>query len=153
MKNFNLIEATDSYKVGHYRQYPFGTEKVFSFFESRGGAFRDITFFGSQYLLKRYLVGEVISSQDIEEAAEDFALHFGDETMFNRAGWEYIIREYGGRLPVEICAVPEGTTIPEHNVLMTIENTVRVFRGLPIIWRQCWSRFGIRLPFAPKAEQ
>ncbi len=120
---FDIIIATDSYKVGHWLQYEPGTEAIFSFFESRGGVFPDITFFGLQYLLKGYFTGSVVTQEMIEEAAEDFALHFGDASYFNRAGWEYILRVHGGRLPIEICAVPEGTTVPTRNVLVTVTNT------------------------------
>lgn len=123
MNDINLLELTDSYKVSHYRQYPPQTQDVYSFFESRGGVFGDVTFFGLQYLLKRYLVGEVVNRADLEEAEEDFALHFGDDSLMNMSGWERIINVHGGRLPVIIRAIPEGTTVPNHNVLMTVENT------------------------------
>merc|ERR1719182_466616 len=42
---------------------------------------------------------------------------------FNREGWEYILKEHGGKLPIIIKAVPEGTTVPNKNVLMTVVNT------------------------------
>jgi nicotinamide phosphoribosyltransferase len=35
----------------------------------------------------------------------------------------HIVEHHGGRLPVEIRAVAEGTPVPTHNVLMTIRNT------------------------------
>ena len=31
--------------------------------------------------------------------------------FFNRQGWEYIVKEHGGYLPVSIKAVPEGSSI------------------------------------------
>lgn len=37
--------------------------------------------------------------------------------------WEYILNTHGGKLPVIIKAVPEGTTVPVKNVLMTVVNT------------------------------
>jgi nicotinamide phosphoribosyltransferase len=46
-----------------------------------------------------------------------------DEKYFNREGWEYILNSHGGKLPVVIKAVEEGTVVPINNVLMTIENT------------------------------
>lgn len=119
----NTIELTDSYKISHWKQYPPDTRTVYSFFESRGGRFPDVTFFGLQYHLKRYLAGSIITKENIEEAGEDFALHFGSPAIYNQAGWERILRVHGGRLPVRIRAVPEGTTVPTRNVLMTIENT------------------------------
>jgi nicotinamide phosphoribosyltransferase len=119
----NLILLTDSYKVTHWRQYPPGTECVYSYFESRGGRFPEVVFFGLQYILDHYLAGEKIDSASIEEAEELCAAHFGDATLFHRAGWERIRDVHGGRLPVSIRAVPEGTLVPNHNVLMTLENT------------------------------
>ncbi len=113
---------TDSYKVSHYRQYPPGTEQVYSYFESRGGEFHEVVFFGLQYYLAKYVVGGVVKQQDIDEADAFYREHFGGP-MLNRRGWEHIVRVHGGRLPVAIRAVPEGTPVPLHNVLMTIENT------------------------------
>ena len=43
--------------------------------------------------------------------------------MFNKGQWQYILEKHGGRLPVIIRAVPEGTIVPTHNVLFTVENT------------------------------
>jgi nicotinamide phosphoribosyltransferase len=119
----NIILTSDSYKVSHHKQYPPKTEVIYSYFESRGGKWNEVVFFGLQYLLKKYLVDEVVTKEKIHEAAEIFADHFGNDKLFNRAGWEHILNEHGGKLPVEIKAVPEGTVVPYLNVLMTIENT------------------------------
>ncbi len=119
----NTIELSDSYKVTHWKQYPPGTTKVFSFFESRGGMFPDVTFYGLQYYLKRYLSGRIVTPENVDEAAEDFETHFGTSELYNRAGWNRILAAHGGRLPILIKAVPEGTNVPTGNVLMTVENT------------------------------
>ncbi len=123
MHDINTAELTDSYKISHWKQYPPKTEHVYSFLESRGGVFPEVTFFGLQYYLKRYLEGAVITRENVEEAAEDFAAHFGDPTLMNTEGWERILSVHGGRLPLVIKAVPEGLTVPTGNVLMSIENT------------------------------
>lgn len=119
----NIILLTDSYKVSHYQQYPKGTSQIYSYFESRGGKFDEVTFFGLQFLLKEYLAGEVVSQAKIDSAAKLFTAHFGNEKLFNKAGWEYILHQHQGRLPIRIKAVPEGKVIPVHNVMMTVENT------------------------------
>lgn len=124
ISNDNLLLMTDSYKLSHYKQYPPKTEKVYSYFESRGGKFPRTMFFGLQYFLKRYLEGQVVTAEKIDEA-EDFAKrHMGNdaEGCFNRAGWEHILHIHDGHLPVLIKAVREGTVVPTSNVLMTIEN-------------------------------
>ncbi len=114
----NIILLTDSYKGSHYLQYPPGTENVYSYFESRGD--KDVVFFGLQYYLKKYLAGCVVTAQKIREAWSVFQPHMGD---FNWRGWNYILNKHQGFLPISIKAVPEGSVIPGHNVLFTIENT------------------------------
>ena len=82
----NIVLATDSYKVSHYKQYPPDTEYVYSYFESRGGKFADICFFGLQYFVKRYLCGPVVTQDKIDEAKELLDSHMGPG-HFNEEGW------------------------------------------------------------------
>src|SRR5579872_1681480 len=119
----NFLLRTDSYKITHWKQYPPHTQRVYSYMESRGGMFAETVFFGLQYYLKRYLTGPVFTGEDIDEAEAFCNAHFGQKGHFNRSGWEYILKEYGGRLPVEIKAIPEGAVIPTLNVMLTMENT------------------------------
>lgn len=121
----NLLLRTDSYKASHAQQLPPGTRRVFSFIESRGGLHPEVVFFGLKYYLGTYFAGQVATQEKLNDARAFWAMHFGTETVFEPAaqGWQHIIDKHGGRLPVEICAVPEGTVVPTHNVLMTIENT------------------------------
>ncbi len=114
---------TDSYKLGHHNMQVNGVEIILSYFESRKGARFDTTvFFGLQRILKKYLVGHVVTREKIEEAALLSKVHMANDKIFNRAGWEYILSEFGGVLPVRIKAVREGSVVPVSNVLMTIEN-------------------------------
>jgi len=117
MENF-LID-TDSYKVSHSVQYPPGTTSMFSYIESRGGEYDKTVFFGLQYYLKKYLTHRVTVAE-VEEAKEFFAAH-GEP--FNYEGWMYIAKDLGGKLPVRIRAVPEGTVVGTRNILVSIEST------------------------------
>ena len=119
----NICLASDSYKMGHYKMYPEETTKVFSYLEARAGAkYNKTLFFGLQYLLKRYLEGQVVTKEKIQEAKRIIDVHLGPG-VFNEDGWNHILDEHRGYLPVEIKAVPEGKLIPVGNVLMTVENT------------------------------
>ena len=115
----NLVLNTDSYKASHWLQYPPGTTGAFSYVESRGGRYDRTVFFGLQAILKSQL-GAPVTHAMVDEAAELLAAH-GEP--FNEAGWRRIVDVHGGRLPVRIRAVPEGTVVPTHQALMTIENT------------------------------
>ncbi|WP_314011218.1 nicotinate phosphoribosyltransferase [Pseudostreptobacillus hongkongensis] len=115
----NLILMTDSYKSSHFLQYPENTVYMHDYIESRGGLYGYTKFFGLQYYLKEYLTKR-ITKEMIEEADEILKLH---GLPFNREGWEYIVRELDGKLPLRIRAVPEGAVIKNHNVLVTVEST------------------------------
>ena len=124
MEKTNIVTMTDSYKMGHWQQYPEGTEYVYSYFEARNGAkFDETTFFGLQYLLKEYLEGTVVTTEKIDFAEKLAKVHFGNDYIFNRSRWDYIVEKWDGKLPVRIKAVPEGTPVPVNNVMMTVENT------------------------------
>lgn len=122
MEKTNIALLTDAYKQTHWMQYPPGTQYIYSYFESRGGRFDSTVFYGLQILLKKYLEGVVIDEAMVNEADEFCKKVFGQD-YFNREGWMHIVKEHGGRLPIKIKAVPEGTVVPNRNVLMTIENT------------------------------
>lgn len=119
----NLLLLADAYKYSHHKLYTPGTRKIYSYLESRGGLFDQTVFFGLQYYLKHYLEGAVITKEKIQEAQEFLPQVFGRSDVFDKSKFEYILEKHGGRLPVRIKAVKEGTVVPVQNVLMTIENT------------------------------
>lgn len=117
----NLLTAiirTDSYKLSQWMQYPPDTTHISSYIESRGGEDESV-FFGLQAFIKQYMLTP-ITMADINRA-EKIVLAHG--LPFNREGWEIILNEYGGLLPLEIEAVPEGTVMETHNVQVQIVNT------------------------------
>lgn len=115
----NIILNSDSYKYSQFNQYPANTTGIYSYIESRGGKYDETVFFGLQAFVKEYLTAPI--TQDMIDEAELIITAHGEP--FNRAGWEYILNEHNGYLPVRIRAVPEGTIVPVKNVLATIENT------------------------------
>jgi len=115
----SVLMDVDSYKGSHFLQYPPKTEYVSSYIESRGGKFDDHVFFGLQMYLKRYL------SRPITQVEIDYAdaLWSDHGVPFNRVGWEHILKEHGGYLPLRIEAVKEGTVLPVKNAIVQIINT------------------------------
>lgn len=140
----NPILRADSYKASHFLQYPLGTEGYFGYIEARKPANivepqSETVFFGLQMFLKEYL-SQPITKEDIDEAEQFFMLH-GEP--FNREGWEHILLEYGGYIPVTIKAIGEGEVVNSGNVLCTVEcNDPKVFWvGSYIetsLLRACW---------------
>ena len=116
----NVPLNTDAYKTSHYLQYPPGTTHISSYIESRGGKYPNVMSFGLQGFIKEYLT-KPITLEDIDYAEGFIAKRMN--LPFNREGWEYIVKEHNGYLPVEIQTVAEGTVLPSHNVTTQIVNT------------------------------
>ncbi len=128
MFEINRIIDTDSYKASHFLQYPPKTEFVHSYLESRGSerVWKHTVFFGLQYLLKRYFL-ENFTQTMVEEAREVITAH---GLPFNYAGWTSLIKKHGGKMPLRVRAVAEGSVVPLRNVMMTVENTDAEFYWL-----------------------
>jgi nicotinamide phosphoribosyltransferase len=123
----SAITNADSYKVAHWSQYPEGTEYVSSYIEPRSSKFAKTfgkehdyaEFFGLQAFMKEYLT-KPVTQDDVDLAEILFEMH-GEP--FNKAGWQYIVDVHGGKLPIEVRALAEGTVLPTSNALVEIINT------------------------------
>lgn len=124
----NPLLRTDSYKLDHRRQYPEGTEYVYSNFTNRGSRVEGVEHVVN-FGLQAYLV----------DLAESF-----DEGFFWRSK-ESVVQEYKrktstfapsnltlehiealhdlGYLPLKFSALPEGTLVPVRVPTLTVENT------------------------------
>lgn len=119
MLNHNPIFMADSYKLSHAPQYPEGTTHIFDYASSRGGVFDKTVVFAIQYFIKEYL-SRPITHEHVDEAVEFYRLH---GVPFDEDRWRYIVDECGGKFPVKIRAVPEGSVVDTGNVLLTMVNT------------------------------
>ena len=116
-----LIMTTDSYKITQPKMRV-GIDYIYSYYEARKGAkFPTTKLFGLQELIIKFLTGPVPNKTQIDEAEAFFKIHFGNDQVFNRPMWDEI--EKLGYFPLEIKAVPEGTSVPIDNVMFTITNT------------------------------
>ena len=119
MFEYNLIIDSDSYKKSHWLQYPSDVEAMASYIESRGGEFKKTVMFGIRYIIEKYLTKQ-ITHADVKKAA---AVASMQGMPFNKEGWEYIVDNHNGFLPIRIKSVREGTIVETHNALVTIEST------------------------------
>ena len=101
-----LIFDTDSYKTSHFLQYPPGATHISSYIELRGGAYKNVLFFGLQIYLKGL---KPVTADEIEAAKWEFEAH-GEP--FNESGWRLMLQRHGGLPPVRIQALREGSVVP-----------------------------------------
>lgn len=116
----NLLLATDSYKHSHFLQYPPETRAISAYIEARPNDFADdVLFMGLQpFLIDR--LARPISQNDIDEAEAICVAH---GVPFNREGWQIILNEHDGFLPIVISALPEGMIVPTGVPLVQVETT------------------------------
>ena len=131
-KEINRILMADGYKYSHPTQYPKGTVNQYDYVEARSTNIYEKTLVhGLQGMMKEYFTTP-ISKREIDEA-EIIAKFQGID--FDRTGWDIILNDYNGYLPVTIKSVKEGTLLPNKNVMCTIELTKDDSR---IFWIVSW---------------
>ena len=140
LKNLKMskesILLTDGYKLDHRRQYPEGTEFVYSNWTPRScqyfpEASEGTVVFGIEYFIKKYLLEEFnknFFNRPKEEVIEEFSRRINTFLGPNQVGINHISALHDlGYLPIEIKALPEGTLCPIGVPVLTIINTVPEF--------------------------
>lgn len=126
------ILLTDGYKLDHRRQYPEGTEFVYSNWTPRSCQYfpeanEGTVVFGIEYFIKKYLLEEFnknFFNRTKEEVIEEFSRRINTFLGPNQVGIEHISALHDlGYLPIEIKALPEGSLCPIGVPVLTIVNT------------------------------
>lgn len=124
-----MIEFIDGYKIDHRRQYPEGTEYVYSNFtprSSRVDGVDEVVFFGLQAFLKLILGGPHVKdffenpSVRIKEYKEMIDGYLGPNNVDMNHLHDLA---HLGYIPLEFKALPEGSLVPLGVPMFTVENT------------------------------
>ena len=130
--NKETILLTDGYKLDHRRQYPEGTEYVYSNWTPRSNnyfpeATEGVVVFGIQYFIKEYLLKRFTSEffkQPKDVAVKTFKRRVDTFLGENNVGTQHIEELHDlGYLPIKIKALPEGTLCPIRVPALTFINT------------------------------
>lgn len=136
---FRATSSTDFYKIGHIRQYPKGTEEVYSNMTARSNKYAKkpmhgedfVINFGLQYCIKDLLIdkwNESFFHRDVEDVIAEY-----ERKIKHTLGPQYTDSSHFralhelGFLPIEIKALPEGEKVPVGVPLLTIKNTLPEF--------------------------
>lgn len=125
----NPMFNTDGYKLDHRRQYPKGTEFVYSNWTARGSRVKDVndvTFVGLQYVIKKRLMEdfEQFFAADVDEVCNEYQSMLDNYLGPNDVGTDHIRALHAlGYIPLEFKALPEGTRVPLRVPMLTVENT------------------------------
>lgn len=132
MVEHNIVAQTDFYKFVHWLMYRKDLTSIYSYCEARKGAKLDwIKFFGLIVLIREHLEGVVVTQEKIDKAEKLVEGMGGYKHYFNREMWEIVLNEYGGKLPIEIKALPEGTKVRPGTPLFSIKSLDK--RCYPIV--------------------
>lgn len=128
----NAALLTDGYKLDHRRQYPDGTEFVYSNWTPRSNEYlpeaKDgVVVFGIQYFIKKYLIdyfNNHFFNKPENEAVDSFKRRVDTFLGKNEVGSEHIAELHRlGYLPIRVKALPEGSICPIRVPMLTAINT------------------------------
>jgi nicotinamide phosphoribosyltransferase len=124
MKTENLLICTDAYKASHYQLYPQNAEAGRWYMAPRkplDKKQKEFILFGLTYFIEKFLL-KPITQRDIDEAHEIWDQYGigGGAYPFPYEGFQKIIKEYKGALPITIKAIPEGQPTTDYNIPVII---------------------------------
>jgi len=126
----NPLMLIDFYKADHRRQYPEGTELVYSNFtprKSRQAENENLVFFGLQYFVKEYLVkqwNEGFFNVPKEKVIADYKRRMDNALGKDSIPIEHIAELHDlGYLPLVVKGLPEGTIVSPKIPVVTVYNT------------------------------
>lgn len=130
----NPITLIDGYKLDHRRQYPEGTQRVYSNWTPRSSRIPgqdEVVFFGLQYFLQKYL-GEEMERGFFRQPKDRVLARYARRTAGylgpNEVGVEHIGALHDLRyVPLRFAALPEGTLVPLRVPALVVENTIPEF--------------------------
>jgi nicotinamide phosphoribosyltransferase len=126
----NPLMLIDFYKADHRRQYPEGTELVYSNFTPRKPRQMEnpnLVFFGLQYFVKEYLVkqwNEGFFNVPKEQVMADYKRRMDNALGKDSIPIEHIAELHDlGYLPLIVKGLPEGTIVSPKIPVVTVYNT------------------------------
>jgi len=128
LKPFNIILCADGYKINHWLEAPTGDEYGYANMVPRKSSSYSthivsmgITLLSSIFAATRITM-EMIDEAEVEVTEQGY--------HFNREGWERIVRELDGKIPLAIYGVEEGRIVAPQTPIVGIINTVSNFAWL-----------------------
>lgn len=126
----NPLLLTDGYKLDHRRQYPSGTNLVYSNFtprSSRIDGVDSVVLFGLQYFIKQYLIQDFqqyFFEQPKDKVLLEYQRRIQNYLGENQVGLQHIADLHDlGYLPIEIKSLPEGAKVPIKVPMFVVFNT------------------------------
>jgi nicotinamide phosphoribosyltransferase len=151
----DFITMCDGYKLDHRRQFPIGTQRIYSNFTPRSSRIagqNTVVFFGLQYFLDEYLgriAQETFFSKPRQVVIDRYQRLLNSYFGPNDIGVDHIAALHAyGRVPLEFRALPEGTHVPLRCPMFTVMNTHDDFFWMTnyietmissVIWHACTS--------------
>lgn len=125
----NPILCADSYKGGHWLEIPEDAKYSYVVCVPRKPSkyATEIVALGQTFI--GYILSKIRITEEMIDEAEVEIEQQGYE--FNRKGWEIIVRELGGRLPIAFYGVEEGRVVKPQTPIWGMVNTDDRFAWLP----------------------
>lgn len=131
LKPFNFVLAADGYKCGHWEEIPSNIDYGYVTIVPRSvSKYSDKIVAMGMTMLASVLASVRITEEMIDEAEIEIV---EQGYTFNRKGWERIVRELGGKLPLALYGVEEGRLVDPQTPIAALTNTIPGFAWLPTL--------------------
>lgn len=148
MKNMlnNTLKFADSYKGEHWAWYRKDIAYATGYLEPRVPNKR-VQVAGITPLVVKLATEYVITEEDVVEFVKFAERHAGFGDIINVDGWMHIVREFNGRIPVEVKSLREGTVLPTQVPLLMVRNSEPGFAWVvpyfEFLWLQLWKTMDV----------
>lgn len=144
VKEANIILWADTYKFSHWEEIPSAVKRMVSAIFPRKPLNVDMT--DETVAMGQTFIAHVFATARLTQAMIDEAeIEITEQGYtFNRAGWEYILNKYDGRIPLSMYGVEEGRVVKPQTPILTIANDDEKLAWLvsyfePVIQSTIWS--------------
>lgn len=121
----NVARDTDAYKIGHWKAINPTMDGGIFYEEARKGAkYERLCVIGPSVIIQDHFM-DALTERMVKQAERRASLTLKRDDMFNLEMWNKV--KDLGHLPVRIKAVPEGTWVPNGNVVLKYEPTEKWF--------------------------
>lgn len=127
-----VLLRCDGYKLDHRRQYPEGTQTVYSNWTPRGSRIPGldaVVFIGLQRFIDKFITEAWtpffdLTPEDLDAVCAEYDAQLLAYLGPNDVGHEHIRDLWAlGYIPLRFCAFPEGSLVPLRVPMLTVENT------------------------------
>jgi len=142
----NTLKLADSYKGEHWGWINKDVAYSTGYLEPRRTN-KFVQVAGLTSLALKLATEYIFTREDVKEFVDFAEKHSFGSAVINEAGFNYIVDNFGGKIPVEVKGLLEGTIVPTRIPVMQVRNTIPhygwVVPYFELLWLHVWKTMDV----------